>query len=230
MKSNNQEKRNRNNSTRRSFTSAFDRTTHSLNYIAVPVTIVSFFKDWKEVMAFVAQNSLLAFFFLIAFLIIFLRFVVCELEIKLPVYKREIKSADDHEEKRGASKTFFQKAALLFTFFALGIVLFISITVYITGVHFVIVESSDEKQRAISRASEMNKLFKDAGEKDLVVTVNDPVGDNPYFALTIGGPHFSRKSAEETLSRARQVLGKNIRSDAWIQSHSINSLIKKSFL
>jgi len=71
-------------------------------------------------------------------------------------------------------------------------------------------------------------MLESKGIADLNVSVSAPLGNNPYSAIIIGGPHFSKDAAKETLDKAHKILGSNIRSDAWVQSHTLKILINRT--
>jgi len=115
-------------------------------------------------------------------------------------------------------KGIFVAVGAFVTITALIMILFVFTSVYVTGVYYVIISSERNKQAAISEVQKINKLLIDIGENGLGLEARAyPSGEgNPWHAITVGGAHFSKKSAEQTLKRARLLLRDHVHTDAWI--------------
>lgn len=111
--------------------------------------------------------------------------------------------------------------AVLASFAAIAICCFWIVAAATSGVHFVVMQSQPDRAAAQASVVRINDSISDRQLGWIRAHYYSSAADNPWFSIVLGGPHFSRTSAEETLDTARQKLPGYTADDAYIRSYEL---------
>jgi hypothetical protein len=179
---------------------ALDKAVKNLSNVSAPLLILSIAKNFRDAINFITNNFLITMITLSLLAILF--FLNLLREIKLKIRKPHDKPTVLHKNK-------FTAFGIVMTSFALILIVVILSIFDFTGVHYVMIASY--KMPTVSmKVEEINTFLDQNGVKGLKAKAYASKSPNPYYAVMIGGPHFSKASARKTYSRARTILSNYI--------------------
>ena len=200
-------------------TSSIDKTLKVLWYICTPLVLIRFLQDRTEEVEFIMENPLISLLFLLICAIIFLYFILNNVDIRslraMSLKRLRLPSV----KKRSWRHPILVTVGVLASFAALTLIVIAYVSVYITGLHWVVVASAANEQLAAQEVSSINEYLNRQGEWELRARAyaSTATGSN-WYMITIGKYHFTQEEAEKTFEEARDVLGKRMREDAYIYS------------
>ena len=219
------------------FREALDRATRWFGNLLAPLVIITYVKDLGEAIDYLRQRPLLTGSFVLIFILVLLYNVLRTINIQFrtrvwwrawlarkgaPEPEEAIPSEDSPEQeavKRLPWPTMLRWTAILGSFVAMGLLVYVYVLIFVTGIHFVAVASAPDKASAIREIQSLNRFFKAQGYSNLEArTYASTATGTGWYMISIGGPHTSRKAAEATFKEARQALGPRMRQDAYIYS------------
>lgn len=190
---------------------------NSVSLISALLTIFTFLKDAAEVADFMLRHVGLSMAVLAALLLLFsgdlaprfarhLSRLIAKIWGFFFVAWRKLLPAGS---KLPGRKIFsFGRATTVAV--ALFLVVFSVFQVYVSGVYYILLESSTNENAVSLRAAELNAKLEARGS-GLRVQVTPPLGRNEYFGITMG-PIFDHSQAVSSLRKLRQVIP--VREDA----------------
>jgi len=196
----------------------------------------------------VRGRPLLTGFFALLFMLVFLYNVLRNVEIQLSGWtvwrllwtRREVgrSSAPDSAENQEAEdarepqkgRSVLRWTAILGSLLALVLVGYVYTLVFVSGLHFVVIASAPNKESAVSEIQSLNRYFEENGYSQLEARAYaSTASGSPWYMISIGGWHTSKKAAEATFREAKQALGPRMRPDAYIYSTENISPVRQIF-
>lgn len=203
---------NSNSDTTQSLKRAYKKTLISFSNIAAILVIFGFLKDFKDIIYFIAENPILSSIILFLLVIVFVIHLLNLLNTKIRLPRIRIKILS-------------KKNLVVLVGIVTSLALIITITVIIflstAGVHYVWIASYKEP-RASEVVDEIKEVLKSAGFKDIDVNSYGSPPPNLYRSIIIGGPHYSKKSAEKTFTLVMPIIKKYIDKDPLIYSYYLS--------
>jgi hypothetical protein len=212
--------------------SDLERIKQAVSYAGAIGTIFQTVLHWEDTVNLVTEHIVAALVCLGGLAILFSSTLFQNVKLKFPQlnWRRSTKQSESlrttpsQSDVRQASRwgRLLLVVGSLVTALALGVVVFL-LYVSLTGIHYVQIESASSYEQAVRRAAEINRALESSGETSLRAKAHHPREVNPYCAIMVGGPHFSRSAAEETLRRLRSIPNFYVRPDAIVWSYTIKT-------
>jgi hypothetical protein len=219
---------------------AFDRTIRWFGNLLAPVIIIATLKDIEETIAFFLNHSAEALVFAFFFLSIFAYNIVRSLDIQLGGWQhiasrfKRLWSKEDATppevapeppspaappaptKRRG--RRLLMWAAIVGSLIASFIVVYMYVQVFVTGIYFVAIASTLNKEGAVAEIHRFNQKFSKHGYDLRARAYASTASGSPWYMITAGSWHTSRAAAEKTFEEAKKALGSDMPPDAYIYS------------
>jgi len=195
--------------------SAYDRTIQITNTVLAPVVIIKLVVDLQGLLDFLIRHiwpSLLIFLILIALFLFNL--------IDLKDLKRSISGTASKFRWR-----YLRIVVYMLSAGALVALLTVGVLSMTSGIHFVIVASAPSEAAADREVEQINTVLAKKNVDGLHARAYASGGNNPWYGIVLGGPHFSMQAAIETLDKARRIIPQDIDAGAWIKSYDLRKWI-----
>jgi hypothetical protein len=206
---------------------SLDKATQYVSGILAPILIINFLREVHENIEYIIKHPLLATFFLLFFASIFLYNIFRHIDFDL-LRKPNFKAMNLGYFKSLNKKKLFVAGGIIASFSAVVLIIIIYITVFVSGLYYVAIASAPNKSLATNEVLSINNFLAKNGITDLKARAYSSTATGSYwYMITIGGFHFSKRAANNTLNRAKQILGDRMRDDAYIYSTSNASPARK---
>jgi hypothetical protein len=198
---------------------AYKKTISIVSNITALLVIFSAIIKINEIFYWIAEHPILSLILIFLLIAIYIANLLNLLKVKThwpPTWLVEVINR---------LQIFFKKKLVIIGGILTGIALIIVVYIFVffsaKGIHYVWIASYNE-QKAYEVVEEIKKKLNEAGLNDIQVTSYSSTPPNPYRSIIIGGPHFSKKSAEKTFNRAKPILQNYIAKNPKIISYFVS--------
>ncbi|MGD8553693.1 MAG: hypothetical protein PVG02_08530, partial [Anaerolineales bacterium] len=203
---------------------AFDRTIRWFGNLLAPVVIIATLKDIEETMTFLLNHSGKALVFAFLFLSVLVYNVVRSLDIQLGGWQHtkscfkwswrkedatpvemvpEPPSPAPPAPSKRRGRRLLMWAAIVGSLIASFIVVYLYVQVFVTGIYFVAIASTLNKEGAVAEIHRFNQKFSKHGYDLRTRAYASTASGSPWYMITAGSWHTSRAAAEETFEETK---------------------------
>ena len=204
-----------------------ERAFHAISLASALLTIITFLKDATEVVDFMVHNMLLSGGVCLLLLMLFTGELVPRLASKIGELILQLFHFFDNIRLKFSTMKLLTLSRLGIVGLAAIVILFAAGKVYLSGVYYIILESSTEEIAIHKRVTILNNLLADQAWDGPQIEAAPPLGRSKYFAITIG-PIFNKQEAQDTFERLKQLLGVEVRPDAGVRRVTLANVWRKA--
>ena len=197
---------------------AYDRTVQLINTILAPAVIIKLIFDLQGMLEFLEEHIVPSLIILTALVLLFVMNL-----IDFRALKASIAAAGTRVRMRS-----LRVAGYVLTGVALVALLSVGVAGATSGIHFVIIASAPSQEDADRVVKSINSALKRKEVRGLHARTYASGGNNPWYSIVVGGPHFSKTSANRTLEKARRVMPERVDDGAWIRSYELGVWIRRA--
>jgi len=166
---------------------AYGRTVQLANTLLAPLVIIKLIVDLQGSLDFLTEHIFASLVILLVLVVIFVIYLIDIRDLKESFLDATLQFR----------WRYFRVLVYVLSASALLAMLAVGIASTTSGIHFVIIASAPNRIAADREVEQINAVLEEKHLPDLLAQAYASRGDNPWYGIVIGGPHFSRDAAKE---------------------------------